>query len=149
VPSGSNNNPTSEGTPVETGRFIVLFDGVCNLCNASVRFLIQRDPGRRFRFASIQSAPGRQLYEAHGQSAERLETIMLVVDGRAYVHSDAALRIARELGGPWSALWPLRFIPRGLRDPIYLWVARHRYRWFGRSEACMVPTPDLKSRFLA
>jgi predicted DCC family thiol-disulfide oxidoreductase YuxK len=149
VPSGSNNNPTSEGTPVETGRFLVLFDGVCNLCNASVRFLIQRDPGGRFRFASIQSPPGRRLYEEHGQSAERLETIMLVVDGRAYVHSDAALRIARELGGPWSALWPLRFIPRGLRDPIYLWVARHRYRWFGRSEACMVPNPDLKSRFLA
>jgi predicted DCC family thiol-disulfide oxidoreductase YuxK len=149
VTSGSADIPTAASAPVETGRFIVLFDGVCNLCNASVRFLIQRDPGRRFRFASIQSPPGRQLYEAHGQSAERLETIMLVVDGRAYVHSDAALRIARELGGLWVCLWPLRFIPRALRDPVYRWVARNRYRWFGRTETCMVPTPDLKSRFLA
>ena len=137
--------------PGDSGHDIVLFDGVCNLCTGSVRFIIQRDPGGRFMFASLQSEPGARLTRRHGvaTAATDLSSIVLIANGRAYERSDAALRIARHLSGAWRALWLLRFVPRPIRDAVYGLVARNRYRWFGRQESCMVPTPELRARFLA
>ena len=132
----------------EDGRAVVLFDGVCNLCNGSVQFIIRRDPAGRFRFASLQSEAGQALLRRHGLDPDDLSSVILVEDGRAYARSDAALRVARGLSGAWRAAGALRVVPRPLRDLVYGWVARNRYRWFGRREACMVPTPELRGRFL-
>ena len=133
------------GSAAET---IVLFDGVCNLCNGSVQFLLRRDRRRRFRFAALQSAAGRALLEQYGLSTQTLETIVVLEGGQARVRSDAALHLARRLPWPWPALAVFRILPRPLRDALYDFVARHRYRWFGRTESCMLPTPDVADRFL-
>jgi len=127
---------------------VVIFDGVCNLCSATARFVIRHDPRARFKFAAAQSARGRALLRESGVDPERLETFVLRKDGRTYVRSDAALEIAKELVWPWRALGVLRIVPRAPRDRIYDLVARNRYRWFGRKDACMVPTEDIESRFL-
>ena len=134
------------GSAAET---IVLFDGVCNLCNGSVQFLLRRDRRRRFRFAALQSAAGRALLEQYGLSTQTLETIVVLEGGQARVRSDAALHLARRLPWPWPALAVFRILPRPLRDALYTFVARHRYRWFGRTESCMLPTPDVADRFLS
>jgi predicted DCC family thiol-disulfide oxidoreductase YuxK len=128
---------------------VILFDGVCNLCNASVLFVIERDPDARFAFAPLQSEFGAALLREHGYHGDPLTTVLLIEDGRIYDRSSAALRIARRLSGLWPLLWALRIVPRPLRDAAYDWLARRRYRWFGRSEACRMPTPELRSRFLA
>jgi predicted DCC family thiol-disulfide oxidoreductase YuxK len=130
------------------GAPVVLFDGVCNLCNGSVQFIVRHDPAGRFRFASLQSEAGRALLRRHGMDTEELSSVVLVEGGRAYSRSDAALRIAGGLGGAWKAAGALRAVPRPLRDLVYEWVARNRYRWFGKQEACMIPTPELRARFL-
>ncbi|MHC5023232.1 MAG: thiol-disulfide oxidoreductase DCC family protein [Planctomycetota bacterium] len=127
---------------------IILFDGVCNLCNRSVQFVIRRDHGPAFRFATLQSERGRGLMTARGLDPDSLESMVLIEDDRAFTRSDAALRIARRLARPWRWLWAFRVVPRGARDFIYGLVARHRYRWFGRRDACMVPSDDLRDRFL-
>ena len=128
---------------------IVLFDGVCNLCSGAVRFVIPRDPRGRFRFASLQSAPGQRILAEQGIDRRGLDSIILIEDGRWYAESDAILRTARLLGGPWRLAVVFRVIPRPLRDRLYRLVARNRYRWFGRKEACWLPTPELRTRFLA
>ncbi|HEV2733553.1 MAG TPA: thiol-disulfide oxidoreductase DCC family protein [Longimicrobiaceae bacterium] len=132
----------------EDGGAVVLFDGVCNLCNGSVQFIVRHDPAGRFRFASLQSEAGRALLRRHGLDPEDLFSVILVEDGRAHSRSDAALRIAGGLSGGWRAAGGLRVVPRPLRDLVYGWVARNRYRWFGRRDACMIPTPELRGRFL-
>jgi predicted DCC family thiol-disulfide oxidoreductase YuxK len=126
---------------------IVLFDGVCNLCNGSVQFIIRRDPKARFRFASLQSTVGERLRGELGIDPT-LDSVLLVEDGRWYKESDAALRIAHGLGGPWKALGIFRLIPTFLRDRAYRLIARNRYRWFGKQETCWLPTPELRGRFL-
>lgn len=126
---------------------MILFDGVCNLCNGFVQFVIARDPARRFRFASLQSEAGRRSLEAAG-AGHSAETVVLVEDGRAFTRSTAALRIARRLRFPWPLAFALIVMPRPLRDQVYDWVARNRYRWFGKRDVCMVPTPELRDRFL-
>ena len=129
---------------------IVLFDGVCNLCNGAVQFIIDRDRNDHFRFASLQSETGARILAEHGRVAPTgdPESIVLVENGVIYERSSAALRIARHLG----ALWPLLFagvvVPRFLRDAIYKYIARNRYRWFGKSETCRVPTAELRGKFL-
>jgi predicted DCC family thiol-disulfide oxidoreductase YuxK len=128
---------------------IVLFDGVCNLCHGTVRFVLERDRAARFRFAPLQSEPGRALLARHGLSADALDTMVLVDAEGAHTRSDAALRIAAGLGAPWRWLAPLRRLPRALRDPLYELVARRRYRWFGRRDACPAPPPGFRERFLA
>ena len=132
---------------------LILFDGVCNLCNGAVLFVIDRDPHARFRFAPLQSAEARRRLAAHGPEAERmadaLSSILLLEDGRLHTRSTAALRIARRLTWPWPLLSALTIVPNVVRDAVYDWVARHRYRWFGREEACRIPTPSLRARFLA
>lgn len=127
---------------------VVLFDGVCNLCSASVRFVVRRDPAGRFRFASLQSAAGRELLLRHGLDPDDLHSVVLVEGGRAYTRSDAALRIARGLRGAWPLLGLLRAVPRPVRDGAYRLVAANRYRWFGKRDACMLPSPGLRGRFL-
>jgi predicted DCC family thiol-disulfide oxidoreductase YuxK len=122
----------------------VLFDGVCNLCNGAVRFILARDPAARFQFASLQSEAARRLL---GENAPE-ETIVLREGGKIYSQSTAALRIARELRFPWPLLYAFIVVPRPLRDAIYDWVARHRYQWFGKREVCMVPMPEVRGRFL-
>jgi len=127
---------------------VVLFDGVCNLCNGSIQFIVRRDPNGYFRFASLQSEYGRALLREHGLDEADLFSVILVEDGKAYARSDAALRIARRLAGGWKAAGALRVVPRALRDRVYDLVARNRYRWFGRRDTCMIPTPELRERFL-
>ena len=127
---------------------IVLFDGVCNLCNGSVQFLIKRDREAYFRFASLQSETGQKLQAELGMDPQALDSVILVEGGRWYKESDAALRIARNLPGAWKLLTAFRVIPRPLRDAAYRLIARNRYRWFGKSETCWLPTPELRGRFL-
>jgi predicted DCC family thiol-disulfide oxidoreductase YuxK len=127
---------------------IVVFDGVCNLCNWVVQLIIRHDPDGYFQFASLQSEAGKTLLESHGVSTVQPESVVLVRDGRVFTMSDAALEITRDLGFPLSMLYPLIVLPKGFRDWVYKIVARNRYRWFGRRDACMMPTPDLKRRFL-
>ena len=130
---------------------IVLFDGVCNLCSGTVRFLINRDPRAHFRFAALQSDAARRICAAHGvpvPTYSEPDSIVVIADGRALERSDAALAIATQLPFPWRMLGVLRVLPRVLRDWAYRLVARNRYRWFGRTETCMVPTPELRARFI-
>ena len=132
------------------GEAVLLFDGVCTLCNAAVDFVVARDHARRFRFAPLESAAGVALLRAHGlaPSGDDPDTIILVEDGRAFERSTAALRVARRLGGAWPLVGILLAIPRPLRDAAYGWLARRRRRWFGRVERCPVPGPELAERFL-
>jgi len=128
---------------------IVLFDGVCHLCEGAVRFAIRRDPGARLRFAPLQSPLGRALLARHGLDPDALDAVVLVDGDGAHQRSTAALRIAAGLRAPWRWLAPpLLLVPRGLRDAVYGWVARRRHRWFGRRAECLVPTPELRARFL-
>jgi predicted DCC family thiol-disulfide oxidoreductase YuxK len=127
---------------------IVLFDGICNLCNASVRFIIERDPQGYFQFASLQSAQGQQILRQYGLAQAPLTSIVLIEQDRAYTHSDAALRIANHLVNPWPLLAYARWIPRPIRDALYTWVANNRYRWFGQAAQCMMPSRQTRSRFL-
>jgi predicted DCC family thiol-disulfide oxidoreductase YuxK len=126
----------------------LLFDGVCNLCSGSVQFILKRDTRGRFRFASLQSEAGRRLMAGHGLDPDALSSVVLIEDGRAYQESTAALRIARHLPGAWKLLRVFTVIPRPLRDAAYRLIARNRYRWFGKTEACWLPTPELRARFL-
>ena len=128
---------------------IILFDGVCNLCNASVQFVIRHDPQARFKFAALQSATAEKLLQNCAFDRASLDSVILVEDGRVYIESDAALRIARKLGGAWSLFAGFSIVPRPIRDAVYRFIARNRYRWFGKQESCMMPTPDLRARFLA
>lgn len=129
---------------------VVLFDGECNLCNASVRFVLDRDPRGTFKFASLDSPVARQLISASARSADNLpDSVLLVEEGRVSDRSTAALRISRRLKWPWKLVYVLILVPRPLRDLAYDWIARRRHAWFGRSEACLVPTPELQSRFLS
>ncbi|MEB2346491.1 MAG: DCC1-like thiol-disulfide oxidoreductase family protein [Deltaproteobacteria bacterium] len=128
---------------------IVLFDGVCNLCTGAVRFAIARDPAARLRFAPLESPLGRALLARHGLDPGALDTLVLVDGDGAHQRSTAVLRLAAGLRAPWRWLAPaLLRIPRPLRDALYDRVARHRDRWFGRRAECLVPTPELRGRFL-
>jgi len=128
---------------------VVLFDGQCNLCNGSVKFIIKRDPGAQFHFASLQSEVGRKMVEEHGGNPDDLDTILLLEDDRLYNRSSAALRIAKRLRAPWPLLSIFLVIPASLRDLVYRIIAKNRYRWFGKTETCMVPTAAIRARFLS
>jgi predicted DCC family thiol-disulfide oxidoreductase YuxK len=127
----------------------ILFDGVCNLCNASVLFVIARDPSARFRFAALQSPAAAALLRDASVRLPLPDSVVLIEDGRAHVKSDAALRIARRLRFPWPIAYGFVVVPRFIRDRIYDFIAAHRYQWFGRRDVCMVPTPDVVKRFLS
>jgi len=127
---------------------ILLFDGVCNLCNGVIQFLIKRDPDGRFRYAPLQSDVATELLRDCGLPTDRIETFVMIHDGECFTKSTAAIRIAMELGGIYRLAGPLKYIPRPIRDGVYDLVAATRYDIFGRKEECMVPTPDIEDRFL-
>jgi predicted DCC family thiol-disulfide oxidoreductase YuxK len=127
---------------------LVLIDGVCNLCNAWVRFIVRRDPTGIFRFSAQQSATGRAIIEDHMSGANQLSSVILIEDNVIYTESDAILGILARLRPPWSWMGLLRIIPRRVRDACYRFIARHRYRWFGRTDLCQIPSADVRSRFI-
>jgi predicted DCC family thiol-disulfide oxidoreductase YuxK len=127
---------------------LVLFDGVCNLCTASVQFIIRHDRAGIFYFAPLQSDIGREICQSRGLDPAAVETFMLISGGTVLVRSDAAIEVVSRFGGAWKLVTIFRLIPRVARDWIYSTIARNRYRWFGRTDACMIPAPDVKERFL-
>ncbi|AWB43832.1 thiol-disulfide oxidoreductase DCC [Paenibacillus sp. CAA11] len=129
---------------------IVLIDGVCHLCQGLTRFIIRHDLPGYFRFASLQSPVGRQILAQQGLTSvpEIPDTIIVIENGQVYVRSEAVVRIAMQLSMPWKLAAVLRFFPRSWRDRAYRYIARNRYRFFGRDDTCMVPTQELKERFL-
>ena len=128
---------------------IVLYDGVCGLCDRSVQLILRHDRRGRFRFAALQSEVGKALLERFGLPVEELDSVVLVEDGRAWRKSRAALRIARGMDAPWPLLWPLMIVPRPVADFFYDRVAKNRYRIFGKLDACMLPPPEVRARFLS
>jgi predicted DCC family thiol-disulfide oxidoreductase YuxK len=135
-------------SPAEAGHPVILFDGVCNLCTGSVRFVIERDARKQFRFASLQSPVAEKLLGAQGHQRAGLESIILIRHGRVYRKSTAALMIARRLDGLWPVLAVFLLIPRPLRDAVYDWIGKRRYRLFGKRDACWRPQAELAERFL-
>ncbi|NOS56376.1 MAG: thiol-disulfide oxidoreductase DCC family protein [Cyclobacteriaceae bacterium] len=127
---------------------VILFDGVCNLCNGAVLFVIKRDKKVKFSFASLQSSFGQIQLKQYGLSSDELSTIVLLKDGRIFTKSTAALEIAKNLDGLWPAFYFFRIVPPLIRNFVYDFIAQNRYRWFGKREACMIPTPELKARFI-
>ena len=127
---------------------IVLFDGVCNFCSDAVNFIIDRDPENRFKFAPLQSEVGQELRAKYNVD-ESIDSIVLIEDDQAFTHSTAALRIARGLSGVWSGAYMFMILPRPLRDLYYELFAKYRYRLFGKKDACMIPTPEVRARFLS
>lgn len=128
---------------------IVIFDGQCHLCARSVQFILRHESGPHFLFSALQSPAGAQLLTSHGFQADGIASFVLISGGKAYTRSAAALRTVRHFKGPWRMLGALWLVPRPLRDLAYDYVAKRRYRWFGKADECMVPTPDLTARFLA
>lgn len=129
-------------------RPVIVFDGVCPLCSANARFILRHDRKRRFRLASMQSEAGAALYRRFGIDPADPETLILVDGDQALRDSEAVLAIWSGLGWPWRAAAAARLVPAALRDPLYRWVARNRYRLFGRRETCWLPAPELADRFL-
>ena len=127
---------------------LLLFDGVCHLCDASVRFIVRRDPTGKIKFAPIQSPLGSQLYTQHGLDPAAPTAMLFLTPQGAFKASDAALEIARTLSGPWQLALVFKPLPRALRDAFYDLIARNRYRWFGKDESCMMPTAELKARLI-
>ncbi len=127
---------------------IVLFDGVCNFCNGAVNWVIERDTAGYFKFAALQSEIGQELAAKHGIDRSDTDSIILVDDEEAYTYSTAALRIAKRLDGAWSWLYALIAVPKPIRDFVYKLFAKYRYRLFGKQDACMMPTPEIRARFL-
>lgn len=127
---------------------IVLFDGVCNFCNGTVNFIIRRDSENRFRFAALQSEAGQKLLRQYDLNQPGIDSVVLIENGGAFTHSSAALKIARRLGGFWQVFSIFQIVPRPARDFFYRLLARNRYRLFGKKDVCMMPTPEIKARFL-
>jgi predicted DCC family thiol-disulfide oxidoreductase YuxK len=127
---------------------IVLFDGVCNFCNASVNFIIERDTHDYFRFAALQLDAGRQILKENGIKAGKLDTLLLFECGKIYTRSMAALRIARRLSGAWPLFYIFVMVPVPVRDFVYDLFAKNRYRLFGQRESCQLPTPGRRAKFL-
>lgn len=127
---------------------ILLFDGVCNLCHGSVQFVLRHERAPVLRFCALESAVGTQLLQDHGLATDYRGSLVLIEAGGAFVKSDAALRVASYLKWPWSWGRAGLVFPRGLRDWAYDFIARNRYRWFGRRDACVLPTAELKLRLL-
>ncbi|MEO8412529.1 MAG: thiol-disulfide oxidoreductase DCC family protein [Ginsengibacter sp.] len=128
---------------------IILFDGVCNLCNAAVQFVIKRDNSNQFVFASLQSGEGKKILAEHNFPGNEMHSFILVENRKLYDRSTAALRVVKKLNGIWGLLYSLIIVPKFIRDGVYNIIARNRYRWFGRKDECMIPTPELRAKFLS
>jgi len=127
---------------------ILLFDGVCNLCNGVVQFVIKYGSKNTLRFAALQSETGQQILKHFNLPKEDIFSVILVENEKVYLRSSAALRMYKNMGGLWSLMYLFIIIPRPIRDAVYNLIAKNRYKWFGEKESCMIPTPELKSRFL-
>lgn len=127
---------------------IILFDGVCNFCNGAINFIIKRDTKRKFRFAPLQSNAGEQLLKEYELSTTELSSFVLIYNGKAYRKTTAALQIASILGGAWKMTGVFWILPPFARDWVYNIIAHNRYRWFGKKDSCMIPTPEIRSLFL-
>lgn len=134
---------------MENNHKIILFDGVCNLCNGAIQFMIKHDQQDVFRYAPLQSDIGKKLIEERNIDIEKIDSILLIEPGVAYYEkSDAALQIGKHLKGYRTISSILYLIPDGLRNIVYDVIARNRYKWYGKKEECMIPTPELKAKFL-
>jgi len=133
---------------MENDNSLILFDGVCNLCNGSVQFVLLRDPKDRFRFASLQSDYGQLILKEHNLPTDKFNSLALIEKGKLYQRSTGALRIARRLKGAWPLLYAFIIVPPFIRNFVYDLIARNRYRWFGKKESCMMPRPEWKQKFL-
>ncbi len=127
---------------------IILFDGVCNFCNAGVNFVLDRDPEGYFRFGALQSAEAQALLQKYDLPEGYLDSIVLIEDGNVFANSRAILRITRKLTGIWPILYGFRIIPVVISDSIYGWIAQNRYNWFGRLDSCRLPTEETRNRFI-
>ncbi|MEO6327763.1 MAG: thiol-disulfide oxidoreductase DCC family protein [Ginsengibacter sp.] len=127
---------------------IILFDGVCNLCNGTIQFIIKRDKKGYFNFASLQSLEGQKLLELHKLPLNNFNSFILIENERAYTRSTGALKVLKKLSGLWPLLYVFILIPKFIRDLVYNRIATNRYKWFGKKDECMIPTPQLKARFL-
>jgi len=127
---------------------VILFDAVCNLCNSAVQYVIRHDAKAVFKFASLQSNVGQQLLQQHGLSQKQFNSFVLIENDKAYTKSTAALRVAKKLNGPVKISFVFIIVPYFIRDWVYEFIAANRYKWFGKQESCMVPSPNLKQRFL-
>ncbi|MFN8249329.1 MAG: thiol-disulfide oxidoreductase DCC family protein [Ferruginibacter sp.] len=127
---------------------VILFDGVCNLCNASVNYVIKHDPEGLYRFASLQSSSGHIILQQYGIPVDDMQSFVLIQDNKAYTRSTAALLVVKRLTGPVKLLYGFIIVPPFIRNIVYDIIARYRYKWFGKKDACMVPTASLQSRFL-
>tara|TARA_B100001765_G_scaffold54186_1_gene32010 strand:+ start:117 stop:515 length:399 start_codon:yes stop_codon:yes gene_type:complete len=127
---------------------IILFDGVCNLCNGAINFIIKHDPKGIFKFASLQGETGKQLLAQHTIDPQETDSIVLIDNDQVSVKSSAALRIAKNLNQGYPLLFGFMIIPTFIRNGVYDFIAANRYKWFGKKESCMLPTPELRSRFL-
>ena len=138
----------NEAVTIVNSPAIILFDGVCNLCNGAVNFIIRRDKHGYFKFASLQSDAAKRAVPGSGLRVPGFDSMILVENGRTHIKSSAALRIARRLGALWPLLGAFIIVPRPLRDAVYDWIARNRYRWFGKRESCMIPNDRIRDRFV-
>lgn len=127
---------------------VILFDGVCNLCNGSVQYVIKHDRRGLFKFASLQSQPGQELLRKFSLPVSNFNSFVLVKDGKAFTKSDAALLVAKHLDGPVRLLYGLIIVPSVIRNSVYNFIANNRYKWFGKKDSCMIPQQSIQSRFL-
>jgi predicted DCC family thiol-disulfide oxidoreductase YuxK len=127
---------------------VILFDGVCNFCNNSINFVIKRDKKNQIKFAALQSLAGAQLIEQYGLPAKDMQSFIFIENGVAYNRSTAALRVCRLLGGGWPLCYAFIIVPKFIRDGLYNFIAKNRYKWFGKQNECMVPTPAVRAKFL-
>ncbi|HEY0429703.1 MAG TPA: thiol-disulfide oxidoreductase DCC family protein [Pyrinomonadaceae bacterium] len=128
---------------------VILFDGVCNFCDGAVNFIIARDSGGYFKFAPLQSEIGEKLLTENGIDKAETDSVVLIEDGKVYTYSTAALRVARKLDGAWSLAYAFIVVPKFVRDFFYKLFAKYRYKMFGKKDECMLPTPEIRARFLA
>jgi predicted DCC family thiol-disulfide oxidoreductase YuxK len=127
---------------------VILFDGVCNFCNSAVNFTIRRDKHKTIKFAPLQSDIGRALLQQHSLPENDLRSFLFIENGKMYNRSTAALKVCRYLKGLWPLCYGFIIVPAFIRNAVYDFIAKNRYKWFGQKQECMIPTPDVKARFL-
>ena len=127
---------------------IVLFDGICNLCSSSVQFIIKRDKKNQFLFASLQSSSASELLKKYSYAESNLNSFILIDNNKIFTHSSAVLRVLKSLSSMWSVCYIFIIVPKFIRDGVYNFIAKHRYKWFGKKDECWIPTPELQSKFL-
>src|SRR6478752_587907 len=131
---------------MENIKYLILFDGICNFCNGSVNYLIQHDKHKRLRFTTLQSETGKALVQKF--KLQNIDSIILIEENKAYTESDAILRIGKALGGIHKLGYVFIIIPKFIRNALYKFIAKNRYKWFGQKEECMIPTPEIRERFI-